>query len=350
MIRLTEFSPGAGCGCKISPAQLETILQSGATQLKIPALLVGNDSRDDAAVFDLGNGTAVISTTDFFTPIVDDPFEFGRIAAVNAISDVYAMGGRPLMAIAILGWPLDKLSTDIGQQVVEGGRQACASAGIVIAGGHSIDISDPIFGLAVTGQVAISNLKRNDTARAGCRLYLTKAIGVGIITTAEKRNIVHPEHRKLALESMNTLNSIGSELAALPGVTAMTDVTGFGLLGHLLEMCNGSKVNARLRFGDVPLIPGVQQYVEQDSFPGGTRRNWGSYGHQVLLPEVSPEEQERMRNILCDPQTSGGLLVAVQPEAEAQFLELTRTYGLDLKALGELEPADNGSIYVRVDI
>lgn len=230
-VRLTEYSHGAGCGCKISPAVLDVILDSPLAPEVYSALLVGNSSRDDAAVYDLGNGTAVISTTDFFMPIVDDPFTFGRIAATNAISDIYAMGGKPLMAIAIFGWPLDKLAPEIGRQVIEGGRQACQDAGIPLAGGHSIDAPEPIFGLAVTGLVQVKHLKQNSTAQAGDQLYLTKPLGIGILSTAQKRKILLPEHSELAIATMCQLNDLGAVLGTLPSVHALTDVTGFGLGG-----------------------------------------------------------------------------------------------------------------------
>jgi len=238
-IRLTQYSHGAGCGCKIAPSVLDKILHSSLPQPSYDNLLVGNGSRDDAAVYRLPGqgGQCVISTTDFFMPIVDDPFDFGRIASANAISDVYAMGGRPLLAIAVLGWPIDKLSPEVAALVTEGARAVCAEAGIPLAGGHSIDSPEPIFGLAVTGLVEEKNLKQNDTATAGCRLYLTKPLGVGIMTTAQKREILRPEDADVAPAQMRQLNKIGAELGEIPGVRAMTDVTGFGLLGHLAEVC-----------------------------------------------------------------------------------------------------------------
>ena len=340
-IRLTEYSHGAGCGCKIAPAILDVILKSKLAPLEDPRLLVGTQSRDDAAVYDLGNGTAIISTTDFFMPIVDDPFTFGRIAATNAISDVYAMGGRPLLAVAVFGWPIDKLDAEVGRTVVEGGRRAAQDAGIMIAGGHSIDAPEPIFGLAVTGIVAIDHLKQNNTARAGDLLYLTKPLGIGILTTAQKRKILKPEHTRIAPDLMCQLNRIGEACGALPGISAMTDVTGFGLLGHLLEVCDGSGLRAELEFDRVPVLPEVPQYLAQDCVPGGTERNFQSYGHQV---GVLTDDQ---RDILCDPQTSGGLLVCVAPDGVASFLELAARYGLELAPIGRLLPHDGGAI-VRV--
>ncbi len=236
-VKLTQYSHGAGCGCKISPKVLDSILQSSLVIPSDDNLLVGNHTRDDAAVYDIGNDQAVISTTDFFMPIVDDAFDFGRIAATNAISDIYAMGGKPIMAIAILGWPLDKLAPEIAQQVVDGGRSACLDAGIQLAGGHSIDAPEPIFGLAVTGIVNKSLVKKNNSAQPGCKLYLTKPLGIGILTTAQKKNKLKAIHQHVARDSMCALNSIGAEVANMPEVKALTDVTGFGLLGHLSEMC-----------------------------------------------------------------------------------------------------------------
>ncbi|WP_456407103.1 selenide, water dikinase SelD [Thiolapillus sp.] len=341
-IKLTEYSHGSGCGCKIAPRLLDEILQGSVSMLPDPRLLVGNQSRDDAAVYDLGDGRSVVSTTDFFMPIVDDPFEFGRIAATNAISDIYAMGGKPLMAIAIFGWPIDKLSAEVGQQVVDGGRQTCKDAGIPLAGGHSIDSPEPIFGLAVTGIVDNAQLKRNDQATAGCKLYLTKPLGIGILTTAQKQKKLAPEHMQIAPEIMCRLNSIGVEIATIPGVTAMTDVTGFGLLGHLLEICQGSNVAASIRFEQVPLLPNVEEYLAMGCSPGGAKRNFDSYGEHIA---PMPDKQ---RQILCDPQTSGGLLVAVSDDAEKQFLEITKNAGLALSSIGELQDRNDG-VYIRVN-
>jgi len=328
-IKLTEYSHGAGCGCKISPQVLDVILQSNLN-FADARLLVGNTSRDDAAVYDLGNDQAVISTTDFFMPIVDDPFDFGRIAATNAISDVYAMGGSPIMAIAILGWPVNQLSAEIAQQVVDGGRHACRDAGISLAGGHSIDAPEPIFGLAVTGSVDVKHLKRNDTAEAGNRLYLTKPLGIGILTTAQKKKKLRPEHEHIARDAMCELNSIGTELARIGGVTAITDVTGFGLLGHLTEMCEGSQLGARIYFDRIPQLEATEEYRSQGCVPGGTDRNFESYGSKIGAMT------EAQKQILCDPQTSGGLLVAVAPGAETAALEIAGGLGLSLADIGEL--------------
>ena len=335
--KLTEYSHGAGCGCKISPQILDGILQTRLVLPTFPALVVGHDSKDDAAVIDLGNGEGIISTTDFFMPIVDDPFDFGRIAATNAISDIYAMGGQPIMAIAILGWPVDKLPADIAARVVDGGRQVCADAGIPLAGGHSIDAPEPIFGLAVTGRVRLEHLKRNDQAQAGHRLYLTKPLGVGILTTAEKRKVLDDEHRHIARDSMCTLNAIGADLALLNGISAMTDVTGFGLLGHLLEVCEGSGVKATLKMDKLPLLPYTEHYRQQGAVPGGSQRNYASYGHKAgALTEAQQQ-------ILCDPQTSGGLLVAVDPATEEAFHTVAERFNLSLTSIGELSAYDGGA-------
>lgn len=329
-IKLTQYSHGAGCGCKISPKVLTTILETHINPFKDKNLLVGNDSRDDAAVYDMGNGTAIISTTDFFMPIVDDPFIFGKIAATNAISDIYAMGGKPIMAIAILGWPVNKIPEDIAQQVVEGGRQACKDAGIILAGGHSIDSPEPIFGLAVTGTVDIKNLKRNDTATPGCALYLTKPLGVGILTTAQKKGILSPEHLSWAQDSMSTLNFIGSELALINGISALTDVTGFGLLGHLTEMCEGSNLSAVIEYEKVPKFEKLDYYLDHKCIPGGTIRNWESYGEKISM------DNSEHKSVLCDPQTSGGLLIAVEKDAQAEVEALLKKYNMPSVPLGYL--------------
>ncbi len=340
-IKLTQYSHGAGCGCKISPKVLNTILKSSITPMEDKNLLVGNSSRDDAAVYDMENGTAIISTTDFFMPIVDDPFTFGKIAATNAISDIYAMGGKPLLAIAILGWPLDKLPAEVAQQVLEGGRQTCREAGITLAGGHSIDSPEPIFGLAVTGSVDIDKLKRNDTATAGCKLYLTKPLGVGILTTAQKKGILKDEHSDIAPEFMATLNTIGQKLSVIDGVKAMTDVTGFGLLGHLSEMCEGSNLSAVVDYDKVPKISVIPEYIEQKSIPGGTHRNWDSYGYNIELTNAD------YKTVLCDPQTSGGLLIAVEDHAVAEVEALLKENGMFTEAFGEFFEQKDVLIEVR---
>lgn len=341
-IRLTQYSHGAGCGCKISPQVLDTILHSDHPLRRDPNLLVGNETRDDAAVYDLGNGTAVVSTTDFFMPIVDDPFDFGRIAATNAISDIWAMGGRPIMAIAILGWPVNVLPPEIARKVIEGGRSVCEQAGISLAGGHSIDAPEPIFGLAVTGVVDTHQVKKNSEAQAGCRLWLSKPLGIGVLTTAEKKSLLRPEHQGLATEVMCRLNLLGADVARIPGVCAMTDVTGFGLLGHLGEMCQGAGLQADVLFSAIPRLPGVDDYIAQGCVPGGTARNVASYGQ--LIGEMTPAQ----RSLLCDPQTSGGLLMAVLPEAEAALLAAAEKHAVSLTAIGELKEAQTGRAMIEI--
>ena len=328
-IKLTQYSHGAGCGCKISPKLLDSILKSKRENISYPELLVGNSTKDDAAAFDLGNGTSVLSTTDFFMPIVDDPFTFGRIAATNAISDIYAMGGKPLMAISIFGWPIEKLSDDVAREVIDGGRSVCEEAGIPLAGGHSIDSPEPIFGLAVTGIVDNKNLKRNDTATAGCALFLTKPLGIGILTTAQKQGKIADGDIDVAVDAMCELNSIGQEISKLEGVRAITDVTGFGLLGHLSEICEGSDISAVLEYEKVPTLKNVKKYLSLGCVPGGTRRNFESYGNKI---GVMSEEQ---RDILCDAQTSGGLLCVVEESSIEEFLQITHNAGLDLEAIGK---------------
>lgn len=330
-IRLTQYSHGAGCGCKIAPDVLDTLLKSKLPPSSDPALLVGNQSKDDAAVYDLGDGSAVISTTDFFMPIVDDPFEFGRVAAANAISDIYAMGGSPLMAIAILGWPVNVLAPEVASEVIDGGRSICAEAGIQLAGGHSIDAPEPIFGLAVTGRVNKQHLKQNNQAQAGDILFLSKPLGVGILTTAEKQGKLRPEHRRLAVENMMKLNRIGEQLGQIKAVTAITDVTGFGLLGHLLEICQGSELCADLPLDQIPLLDAaVEDYRDQGCVPGGSGRNWSSVANQI--EGCDPATQQ----LLCDPQTSGGLLIAVRPEAADQVSKLLSDTNHHCQPVGQL--------------
>lgn len=343
-IKLTAYSHGAGCGCKISPAVLDKILHSEIPATPDPRLIVGNKDRDDAAVLDLGNGTALISTTDFFMPIVDDAFDFGRIASANAISDVYAMGGTAVLAIAILGWPIDKIAPEVAQRVLEGARSICAEAGITLAGGHSIDCPEPVFGLAVNGIVEVKHLKQNSTATNGCRLYLTKPLGVGILSTAQKKGLLKPEDQAIALKSMTMLNKAGELFGKLDYIKAMTDVTGFGLLGHLAEMCEGSKLQAVIEFEKIPVIGSLQGYLDQNCVPGGAVRNWKSYGHKVnQLPD-------NKRNILADPQTSGGLLIAVEESRCDDFEQLLQKLGLPescCKSFGQLRQSGDTLIEVH---
>ncbi|TRX66333.1 selenide, water dikinase SelD [Carboxylicivirga sp. M1479] len=340
-IKLTQYSHGAGCGCKIAPSVLTDILKSNITPIHDDKLIVGNSSRDDAAVYDMEDGTAIISTTDFFMPIVDDPFTFGKIAAANAISDIYAMGGQALLAIAILGWPVNKLSPEVASQVMDGGRQACKEAGIVLAGGHSIDSPEPIFGLAVTGRVDLDKLKRNDTATPGCKLYLTKPLGVGILSTAQKKGLLKQEHSHIAPDLMSQLNLIGQKLATIKGIKAMTDVTGFSLIGHLSEMCEGSRLSAHINFDKVPKLAMLNEYIAQQCLPGGTTRNWLSYGNEVTL------SHDYYKDILCDPQTSGGLLIAVENESINEVETLLKEHDIEPICFGELTCAKEKLIYVE---
>ena len=321
---------------------LGTILHSELEKFIDPNLLVGNETADDAAVYDIGNGVGIISTTDFFMPIVDDPFDFGRIAATNAISDIFAMGGKPIMAIAILGFPINKLPAKVAQQIVEGGRAACATAGIALAGGHSIDAPEPIFGLAVTGVIPTEKVKRNASATAGCELFLTKPLGIGILTTAEKRGILKPEHQYLARDAMCQMNLIGAEFSKLDEVKAMTDVTGFGLLGHLKEVCEGSNLRAEVNFADIQTLDGVRDYIAQGSVPGGTNRNFESYGH--LISPLTDEQKA----ILCDPQTSGGLLVAVESQAVEKIQQIANAMNVPLFQVGRLLKRDENRSLIEV--
>ena len=347
-IKLTQYSHGAGCGCKISPKILDEILHSSFSMPDNDRLIVGNHSKDDAAVFDLNNGTALISTTDFFMPIVDDPYNFGRIASANAISDVYAMGGNPVLAIAILGWPINIIPPIVARRVIEGSKSICMDAGIPLAGGHSIDSPEPIFGLAVNGLVDLKHLKQNNTAKRGDLILLTKSIGVGILTTAEKKGILRSEDATLAADQMMKLNKIGAVISTLEGVHAMTDVTGFGLLGHLIEMAEGSGLSAKLDFKSVPLISDMLiDYVEKGSVPGGTNRNWESYGHKVELKDAL--NAQLYKSILADPQTSGGLLISVAKESLSELTSMLQEHDLSeyVQPIGEI--TESGSFAVTVN-
>ena len=325
-IKLTQYSHGAGCGCKIAPSVLQEILKTDNPQPDNINLLVGNSSNDDAAAYDLGNGTALLSTTDFFMPIVDDPFDFGRIAAANAISDVYAMGGRPIMAIAILGWPVGKLPASVAARALEGGRSVCNEVGIPLAGGHSIDTTEPIFGLAVSGLCAIANLKKNNTAQEGDLLFLTKPLGAGILSTAQKRGLLQPAHQDILINQLIKINTIGEQLGKIAGVTAMTDVTGFGLGGHLVEMAEGSGLSAELHYSQLQLMAGVKEYLALKTIPDGTYRNWNSYGSKISF-DAGVDVMEAF-SLLPDPQTNGGLLIAVNLQAADEVVDLLRSKGL----------------------
>ncbi len=320
-IKLTQYSHGAGCGCKIAPSVLDKILHNTKPFQEFKNLLVGNDTKDDAAVMDIGNGQAIISTTDFFMPIVDDAFDFGRIASANAISDIYAMGGKPLMAVAILGWPVEKIPAELAAKVLEGSREICKQAGIPLAGGHSIDSPEPIFGLAVTGIMPISQLKKNSTAQEGDLLFLTKPIGTGIMGTALKRGLLKEEDYPNWVDTMCRLNTLGEKLGKMEGVNALTDVTGFGLVGHLIEMAEGSGLSAEISNSLVPLLNGIEKYTAQFCFPDNTTRNLNSYKDKV----AGMDGLEFIT--LCDPQTSGGLLVSVAPNAVSKYIDLIKSEG-----------------------
>jgi len=325
-IKLTGYAHGGGCGCKIAPAVLEEILKTSTPQPFNGQLLVGNSTNDDAAAYDLGNGTALIATNDFFTPIVDDAYEFGRVAAANSISDVYAMGGRPVMAIAILGWPIEKLPVALAQRVLEGARAICAEAGIPLAGGHSIDTTEPVFGLAVNGLCDIANLKRNNTAKEGDLLFLTKPLGVGILAAAQKRGALTKEHLDILVAQLTQLNKAGEVLGKIPGVTAMTDVTGFGLAGHLIEMAEGSGLSAELDYACIQITEGVKEYLAKRITPDATFRNWNGYSSKIQFG-AGVDVMEAF-SLLPDPQTNGGLLIAVEPAYQAEVVSLMEQHGL----------------------
>lgn len=315
-ILLTRYCRGSGCGCKIAPAVLSSILSEVKSSNNDLKLLVGNETADDAAVYDMSNGTSLISTTDFFMPVVDDAFDFGRIAAANALSDVYAMGGKPFLALSILGFPVDKIPAEVAGEILKGAKQVCEKAGVSLAGGHSIESPEPFFGLSVNGTVATENIKRNITAQPGDLLFLTKPLGTGIILAAAKRNLIDNVHYHAAIEMMTQLNNIGEKLGECGFVNAMTDVTGFGLLGHLIELCEGSNVSSELYFEKIPLLNGAAQYASQFIYPDLTMKTYTS-----LSSKVSPLTSHQLI-ILCDPQTNGGLLVAVNPAKVDEFLKI----------------------------
>ena len=333
-IRLTQFSHGGGCGCKISPAVLSDILAETPVRALVPDLLVGIESSDDAAVYRLNDEQAIVVTTDFFMPIVDDPYDFGRIAATNAISDVYAMGGKPIMALAIVGMPLDKLPVHAIRRILAGGESVCAAAGIPIAGGHSIDTVEPIYGLVALGIVHPDKVKRNDRARPGDVLILGKALGVGILSAALKKGMLSEQGYAQMIATTTRLNTPGPRLAELRGVHALTDVTGFGLAGHLLEICRGSNVAAQVEFGALPLLSEARAWAEQGVATGASARNWASYGAQIeLSPQLAPWQQA----LATDPQTSGGLLVACAPDAVDDVMAEFRNGGFaDARPIGKL--------------
>lgn len=317
-VRLTSLAHGGGCGCKLAPSVLQQLLSSSQAQGPFSRLLVGIETGDDAAVWQLDENTCVIATTDFFMPMVDDPFDFGRIAATNAISDVYAMGGKPLMALAILGMPVGKIATETVRKILEGGSSVCASAGIPVAGGHSIDCPEPVYGLAVVGTCRPEQVRRNSDARPGDAIILTKPIGVGIYSAAIKKNLLGPAEYAALIETTTLLNRVGAELAADPAVHGMTDVTGFGLLGHALEMARGSQLSLSIEAKAISVLPAAEQFAREGCVTGASERNWASYGSEVALPA---DFQLWRRHLLTDPQTSGGLLVAVENRHSGEILD-----------------------------
>ena len=323
-IRLTQYSRGAGCGCKIAPSVLQEILENNHPFMD-DKLIIGNQSNDDAAVYDIGEGKAMISTTDFFMPIVDEAFDFGRIASANAISDIYAMGGKPLMAVAILGWPVEKLSSSLAKKVLEGARSICAEAGIPLAGGHSIDTLEPLFGLAVSGIIEKKKIKKNNTAQQGDLLFITKPIGVGILSTAQKRDVIKTEHAVEMIRLMTSLNAIGEKIADVEGLSAMTDVTGFGLLGHAIEMAEGAGLSLELYYSNIPVVDGAREYLSQRIVPDATYRNWNSYSSKTTF-EKGVNVMEAF-NLLPDPQTNGGLLFSVNENAVNNIVDFLNQNG-----------------------
>jgi selenide, water dikinase len=331
--RLTSLAHGGGCGCKLAPGVLESIIAKTAKSFVPKELLVGIETSDDAAVYQINETQAIVATTDFFMPIVDDPFDFGAIAATNAVSDVYAMGGTPLFALAIVGMPIDKLPVETIRRILEGGESVCKLAGIPIAGGHSIDSVEPIYGLVAIGLVDPRHMKRNAGAKRGDKIVLGKGLGVGIYSAALKKEKLRDEHYRALIASTTKLNTPGAKLSALSAVHALTDVTGFGLLGHLLEVCKGSEVHATLRWDAIPLLPEVTELVREGYVTGASKRNWASYGERVDLNGYGDVE----RWLLTDPQTSGGLLVTCAPEAVDQVLHIFLQDGFDHAAvIGEI--------------
>ena len=345
--RLTSLSHGGGCGCKIAPGMLADLIKRSAPVTPFAQLLAGAETADDAAVYRLNDEQAIIATTDFFMPIVDDPFDFGRIAAANALSDVYAMGGAPILALAILGMPINVLPAEVIREILRGGEAICAQAGIPVAGGHSIDSVEPIYGLAAIGVVHPQHLKRNSTARTGDALLLGKPLGVGILSAALKQERLGEEDYRALIDTTTRLNLAGPELAKLPGVHAMTDVTGFGLLGHLLEMCRGAGLSARVRMSLLPLLNNVTMLADAGCVTGASARNWTSYGAEVQL---DPQLEATARALLCDPQTSGGLLVACANDAVESARDIFARHGFEHAALiGHIGHMSEGAPRVTVD-
>ena len=341
--RLTSLSHGGGCGCKIAPGVLSEILKSAPIRALPAGLIAGLDNNEDAAVYQINESQAIVATTDFFMPIVDDPFEFGRIAATNAISDIYAMGAQPLFALAILGMPINVLPIEIIQKITQGGESVCAAANIPIAGGHSIDTVEPIYGLVVVGIVDPKKLKRNNSAEVGDSIILGKPLGVGILSAALKKEILSPDAYKKMINYTTQLNKPGIALSGLDGVHALTDVTGFGLAGHLLELCRGAKLNAKVDMQSVPVIEEAVELVKENIYTGASTRNWTGYGAEVRL---GAHIQEWQKNLLTDPQTSGGLLVACAPSAELEVLSIFKSYGFDCaQKIGVFDQGQGLSVY-----
>jgi selenide, water dikinase len=344
MVRLTSLAHGGGCGCKLAPSVLQNLLADQPLIAPYRQLLVGTETGDDAAVWQLDDGTCVIATTDFFTPVVDDPYDFGRIAATNAISDVYAMGGKPIFALAILGIPVDKIAPETVREILKGGSSVCTAAGIPVAGGHSIDVPEPIYGLAVIGICKTDEVRRNSGAKPGDALILTKALGVGVYSAAIKKNALSPEGYSEMVATTTLLNRVGTELAKDSAVHAITDVTGFGLLGHGLEMARGSKLTVVIRPDALPLLTQAATLVQMGFVTGASIRNWASYGAEVKLPAGLPEWQ---RHLLTDPQTSGGLLVSCAPDRADAILKTITAAGYPAaRLIGHVE---QGAPEVRVE-
>ena len=335
IVRLTSLAHGGGCGCKLAPSVLRQLLVDQPAAHPYRQLLVGTETGDDAAVWQLDSETCIIATTDFFMPMVDDPFDFGRIAATNAISDVYAMGGKPIMALAILGMPVDKVPPEAVREILKGGSHVCATAGIPIAGGHSIDSPEPLYGLAVIGLASPENIRRNSEAKPGDALILTKAIGVGIYSAAFKKGVLTPAAYADMVASMTLLNRVGADLAKMPAVHAVTDVTGFGLLGHALEMARGAKVTLVVNFGEVPMLGEAAALAQSNCVTGASKRNWASYSESITLPSDLPEWG---RDLLTDPQTSGGLLIACERADAAKLARMIANQGYpSTRVIGNVE-------------
>jgi selenide,water dikinase len=341
-VKLSAYSHGAGCGCKLSPAQLDEVLSKLESTIDFPQLLVGSSTKDDAAVFDLGDGRVLLSTVDFFMPIVDDAFDFGQVAATNAINDIYAMGGSPIFALAMLGWPVGKLPPALATEVLRGAQQVCKEHGIPLAGGHSIDNLEPLFGLAVNGITAKKSFITNRGARPGDVLYLTKPLGTGILATALKRGLATPEHIAYLTQTMLASNKVGAHLANVNGIHALTDVTGFGLIGHLIELCEAANCSASINFENVPQMDQtiLKPYLDAFVIPDNTFRNYSSYAQKVnALSAVQMQ-------ILCDPQTSGGLLISVDPSAAEQLEILLKSNDSECHRIGEMLPLSEKVVQV----